>query len=44
MSFGVRNAALIFQRFMNDILRGLQFCFAYLEDFFIFSRSLEEHE
>jgi hypothetical protein len=30
MSFGVRNAAQTFQRFMDDILRGHDFCFAYL--------------
>jgi hypothetical protein len=43
MSFGVRNAAQTFQRFMDDILRGLDFCFAYL-DILIFSWSPEEHE
>jgi hypothetical protein len=44
MSFGLRNAAQTFQRFMDDILRGLDFCFAYLDDILVFSRSLEEHE
>jgi hypothetical protein len=43
MSFGLRNAAQTFQRFMHDILRGLNFCFAYL-DILVFSRSLEDHE
>jgi hypothetical protein len=43
MSFGLHNALQTFQRFMYDILRGLDFCFAYL-DILIFSRSLEEHE
>jgi hypothetical protein len=28
MSFGLRNAAQTFQRFIDDILRGLDFCFA----------------
>jgi hypothetical protein len=28
---------------MNDILRGLDFCFAYLNGILIFSESLEEH-
>jgi cleavage and polyadenylation specificity factor subunit 1 len=41
MSFGLRNAAQTFQRFMYDILRALDFCFAYVDDF---SRSLEDHE
>jgi hypothetical protein len=40
MSFGLRNAAQTFQRFMDDILRGLDFCFAYLDDILVFSRSL----
>jgi cytoskeleton-associated protein 5 len=44
MSFGLRNAAQTFQRFMDDILRGLNFCFAYLDDILVFSRSREEHE
>jgi hypothetical protein len=43
-SFGLRNAAQTFQRFMDDVLGGLVFCFAYLDDILIFSRSLEEHE
>jgi hypothetical protein len=30
--------------FRDDTLRGLDFCFAYLDDILIFSRSLEEHE
>jgi hypothetical protein len=29
---------------MDDILRGLDFCFAYLDDILFFSRSLKEHE
>jgi hypothetical protein len=44
MSSGLRNAAQTFQRFMDDILRGLDFCFTYFNDIFVFSRSLEEHE
>jgi hypothetical protein len=43
MSFGPRNVAQTFQRFMDDILRGLDFCFAYLDNILVFSRSLEEH-
>jgi hypothetical protein len=44
MSFGLRNAAQTFQRFMDEVLRGLDFCFAYLDDILVYSRSLEEHE
>jgi hypothetical protein len=44
MSFGLRNAAQTFQRVMDDILRGLALCFAYLDVILFFSRSLEDHE
>jgi hypothetical protein len=44
MSFGLRNAAQKFQVFMDDILRGLDFCLAYQHDILVFSRSLEDHE
>jgi hypothetical protein len=44
MSFGLRNAAQTFKRFMDEVLRGLDFCFAYLDDVLVYSRSLEEHE
>jgi hypothetical protein len=44
MSFGLRDAAQTFQRFMDDILRGLDFCFAYADDILVFSRSHEDHE
>jgi cleavage and polyadenylation specificity factor subunit 1 len=40
MSFDLRNVDRTFQRFMDDILRGLDFCFAYLDDILVFSRSL----
>jgi hypothetical protein len=43
MSFGLRNAVQTFQRFMDDTLRGLDFCFAYL-DILIFFQTPEEHE
>jgi hypothetical protein len=41
MCFGLRNVAQTYQRFMDDILRGLDFCFAYLDNGLVFSRSLE---
>jgi hypothetical protein len=44
MAFGLRNAAQTCQRFMDDILRGFGFCFAHLDEIFVFSRSLIEHE
>jgi hypothetical protein len=44
MSSGLSNAAQMFQRFMDDVLQGLDFCFTYLDDILVFSRSLEELE
>jgi hypothetical protein len=44
MSLGFRNATQTIQRFKNDILWGLYFCLAYLDDILFFSRSLREHE
>ena len=44
MSFGLRNAAQTFQRFMDEILRGFDFCFAYIDDILVYSRTPEEHE
>ena len=43
MPFGLRNAAQSFQRFMDQVLRGLDFCFAYVDDILVFSSSPEEH-
>ena len=44
MSFGLRNAAQTFQRFMDEVLKDLDSCFSYLDDILVFSRSAEEHE
>jgi hypothetical protein len=44
MPFGLRNAAQTFQRFMDDMLRRLDFCFACLDNILVFFRSLEDHE
>jgi hypothetical protein len=44
MSFGLRNAAQTFQRFMDEILKDMDFCFSYLDDILVFSRSPEEHD
>lgn len=44
MPFGLRNAAQTFQRFMDNILRGLPFAYAYIDDVLVASRSPEEHE
>lgn len=43
MPFGLRNAAQSFQRFIDNITRGLPFVFAYLDDLLVASASIEEH-
>jgi len=37
MPFRLRNAAQTFQRFMDQVLRGLDFCYAYIDDILITS-------
>lgn len=44
MPFGLRNAAQTFQRFIDEALRGLPFCFAYLDDLLIASADAEQHK
>jgi len=44
MFVGLRNAAQTFQRFMDEILKDLDFCFAYIDDILVFSRSPQEHD
>ena len=44
MSFGLRNAAQTFQLFIVDILKDLDFFFAYIDDILVYSRSPQEHE
>ena len=44
MSFGLRNAAQTFQRFIDEVLRDLDFCYAYIDDVLVASATEEEHE
>ena len=44
LPFGMRNAGQIFQRFMDKVLDSLDYCFVYVDDMLIRSKSLEEHE
>ena len=44
MPFGLRNAAQTFQRFMDQVLRGLDFCYVYIDDVLVASHTPEEHK
>ena len=44
MPFGLRNAAQTFQRFMDQVLRGLDFCYVYIDDVLITSHTPQEHK
>ncbi|BHF75335.1 hypothetical protein SprV_0501843100 [Sparganum proliferum] len=44
MPFGLRNAAQTFQRFIDRVLRGLPFVYAYIDDLLVASRNAEEHK
>ncbi|XP_075741287.1 uncharacterized protein LOC142790172 [Rhipicephalus microplus] len=44
MPLGLRNAGQTFQRFMDGVVRGLDFCKVYLDDLLIASSTPEEHE
>lgn len=43
MNFGLRNASQTFQRFMHEVLLGLDFVFVYIDDILVFSSTPEEH-
>nr|VZI40070.1 unnamed protein product [Spirometra erinaceieuropaei] len=44
MSFGLRNATQTFQRFIDQVLRGLDFVYAYIDDLPVASSDAAEHE
>ena len=43
MPFGLRNAAQTFQRFMDQVLRGIPFAYVYIDDVLVASTTPEEH-
>lgn len=43
MLFGLRNAAQTFQRFMDNVLRGLSYCYVYIDDILIASKDKQQH-
>ena len=44
MPFGMRDCGNTSQRFMDQVTRGLNFCFAYVDDVLVTSSSFEEHK
>lgn len=44
MTFGLRNAAQTFQRFIDEVLLGLDFTYGYIDDILVFSSSIEDHK
>ena len=44
MPFGLRNAAQTFQRFIDQVLQGLEHCYAYIDDLLIASPTPEDHK
>ncbi|CAB0040714.1 unnamed protein product [Trichogramma brassicae] len=43
LTFGLKNAGQTFQRFIDEVTRGLPFCYVYMDDILIYSRSQDEH-
>ncbi|KAJ2949987.1 hypothetical protein O0L34_g11320 [Tuta absoluta] len=44
MPFGLRNASQTFQRFMHEVLRGLEGVFVYVDDILLFTKDEESHK
>lgn len=45
MGFGLRNAAQTFQRFVDEVLHGLEsFAYGYVDDILVFSPSISRHK
>jgi len=44
MTFDLRNAAQIFQRFLDEVVRGFDVCYVYLDDVIVASKTEEHRE
>lgn len=44
MTFGLRNAGQTFQRFIDEVTRGLDFCFPYVDDILVYSADQALHQ
>ncbi|GBN94563.1 Transposon Ty3-I Gag-Pol polyprotein [Araneus ventricosus] len=44
MCFGLRNAAQTFQRYLDGVIRDLDFCYAYLDDILVASPDEDSHK
>lgn len=44
MTFGLRNASQTFQRFMNQVLQGIEGCFCYIDDILLCAENEENHK
>lgn len=43
MTFGLRNAAQTFQRFIDEALKDFDFCYGYIDDILVYSSSETQH-
>lgn len=43
MPYGLKNAAQTFQRFINEVLKDLDFCYVYIDDILIASKIRDDH-
>ena len=43
MPFGMKNAPATFQRMINNVIKGLDYCYAYIDDLIVCSDSCSDH-
>ena len=44
MPFGLRNSSNTYQQYIDQVTRNLPFCFAYVDDIFVASHAMAQHE